>query len=429
MKLEDQLRNLDKLQGSSKRDTAPPGSDHQLIGLLEGTLSRNKFGEFVLVKKSFNEEGLRRENKLQFPCSVKGEMLAKICSPRKLIKQQDFPDAFDLKDAVFFDCETTGLAGGVGTYAFLVGVGYFLGEEFVVEQYFMQDFHQERAVLTAVAERLNSFKFLVSYNGKCFDLPLLETRWIIHRIDFDHEKWFHVDLLFPCRRLWKRRIGDCSLGNIEGEILGLKRKIDVPSYLIPQIYFDYLRTGDLEPLIPVFHHNLYDILSLLNLSVTIDHLLEEENIDSIRDPLDIFSIGKIHRNLGNYQVCVKYLRQVLAENLPPELESEASLYLAFLYKRMGLFEDAAQIWQKAVESSVSFPLRAHEELAKYYEHKKRDYHLALSFVDKAISHLNCDLAFSTQSTPSSRLASFEYRRSRLEKKIKKASEKEELANS
>jgi tetratricopeptide (TPR) repeat protein len=115
---------------------------------------------------------------------------------------------------------------------------------------------------------------------------------------------------------------------------------------------------------------------------------------------------------------------VLVDNLSPELESEVSLYLAFLYKRMGLFEDAAEIWQNAVEGSFLSPLRAHEELAKYYEHKKKDYHLALSFVDKAISHLNCDLAFSTQSALSGRLASFEYRRSRLEKKIKKVSVKE-----
>jgi uncharacterized protein YprB with RNaseH-like and TPR domain len=126
MKLEDQLRNLDKLQGRNQKKAEGSGSDHQLIEMLEGTLSRNRFGEFVLVKKSFDEEGLRKENKLRFPCSVNGEMLVKICSPRKLVSQQDFPDAFDLKDAVFFDCETTGLAGGVGTYAFLVGVGYFI---------------------------------------------------------------------------------------------------------------------------------------------------------------------------------------------------------------------------------------------------------------------------------------------------------------
>jgi uncharacterized protein YprB with RNaseH-like and TPR domain len=423
MRLEDQLRNLDRLQKSSQRNTANPGLDHQLIEMLEGTLSRNKFGEFVLVKKSFDAKGLYQESRMQFPCSVNGEMLVKICSPRKLINQQDFPDTFDLKDAVFFDCETTGLAGGAGTYAFLVGVGYFLGKEFVVEQYFMQDFHQERAILTAVAERLNSFKFLVSYNGKCFDLPLLETRWVIHRIDFDHEKWFHVDLLFPCRRLWKRRIGDCSLGNIEAEILDLKREVDVPSCLIPQIYFDYLRTGELEPLVPVFHHNLYDILSLLNLSVTIDHLLEGKNINSIRDPLDLFSIGKIHRNLGNYQVCVKYLKQVLDENLQPEFESEVSLYLSFLYKKMGLFEDATQIWQNAAERSVLFPLRAHEELAKYYEHKQKKYHQALLLVDNAISHLNCNSSFSNEAARLRRLTSFEYRRSRLEKKIKKATER------
>ncbi len=421
MKLEDRLKNLDKIRAGDQRAAPHVESDDRTIESLEGTLARNRLGEFVLVRKSFDAQGLVRETKSTSSLSIGGQMLARICSPRRSGRQKNHPAAFNLRNAVFFDCETTGLAGGVGTYAFLIGVGYLTGEEFVIEQYFMQDFHQEGAVLTTVAERMAGFEFLVSYNGKCFDLPLLETRWTIHRMDFDHDRWSHIDLLYPCRRLWKKRIGDCSLGNIESRILGVRREVDVPSYMVPQIYFDYLRTGQIEPLVPVFHHNRYDILSLLSLTVTIDDLLEESNLSRIQDPVDLQSLGKIHRNLGNHQISVECFKQALSGRLSPELELEVSLNLAFLYKRIGLAEDAAQIWQKLVETDLLFSLRAHEELAKYHEHRKRDYDEALSIVDRAISCLSYDTLPTVGTAERSRLDSLEYRKSRLQRKIKKAS--------
>jgi uncharacterized protein YprB with RNaseH-like and TPR domain len=421
MRLEDRLRELDKLHPVARKKTVGPDPEGRLLKMAGGTLERNRRGEFVLIEKSFDARKLGEEIKLAGPVVVGGEMLARICSSKKSRRQNGFPRRFDLTKAAFFDCETTGLAGGVGTYAFLVGVGFMSGDEFVVEQYFMQDFHQEGAVLTAVAERLADFEFLVSYNGKCFDLPLLETRWTIHRIDYDRDVWFHVDLLYPSRRLWKKRLADCSLSNVENRILGVKRKVDVPSYLVPQIYFDYLRSGDAEPLLGVFHHNRYDILSLLGLSITIDDLLENSDPSRILDPEDLLSLGKIHRNLGNHRTGADCLRQALSQKLPPELSLEASFGLASLYRRIGLADDAAEIWHTLIGGHLPFSVRAYEELAKHYEHRKRDYHQALSLVERAISHLASDLPWSDGRAKQARLEALEYRRARLEKKIRRAS--------
>lgn len=394
----------------------------RLLDTLHGKITQNRFGEFVLVRKGFDPEGLQQEVRLPRSWEISGEMLARVCSSRKPGEPKSSPVPFDPAQAAFFDCETTGLAGGVGTYAFLVGVGYLSEDEFVVEQYFMQDFHQERAVLQAVAERLSGFRFLVSYNGKCYDLPLLETRWTIHRMDFDSGQWTHVDLLYPCRRLWKRRLGDCSLGNVEDRILGVRRKMDVPSYMVPQIYFDYLRSGELEPLVPVFHHNLYDILTLLRLAILIDNTLEDSTFEKIQDPIDLYSLGRIHRNLGNHEASVRCFERALSERPSPELHLDIQLHLSYLQKRSGCLEAAADIWHGLIEGDFPFSVSAHEELAKYYEHRRKDYHKALFLVDGAVSYLSCDPSLSVSPGQKRRLDSFEYRKSRLRRKIQKASE-------
>jgi uncharacterized protein YprB with RNaseH-like and TPR domain len=416
------LRDLDKSHPAAHKKTVGPDPEGRLLKMADGILERNGRGEFVLIRKSFDARRLSEEIRLTGPVTVDGQMLSRICSSKRSRREQGLPAPFDLAKAAFFDCETTGLAGGVGTYAFLVGVGFMSGDEFVVEQYFMQDFHQEGAVLTAVAERLAGFEFLVSYNGKCFDLPLLETRWTIHRIDYDRDMWFHVDLLYPCRRLWKKRLADCSLSNVENRILGVKRKADVPSYLVPQIYFDYLRSGETEPLLGVFHHNRYDILSLLGLSIIIDGLLEDSDPSRFIEAEDLLSLGRIHRNLGNHSTGVDCLKRALSQRLPPELNLEACVGLASLYRRIGLADDAAEIWHTLIGGDASFCLRAHEELAKYYEHKKRDYRQALSLVERAISRLVSDLSWSGEQAKQSRLDALEYRKARLEKKIRRASE-------
>jgi uncharacterized protein YprB with RNaseH-like and TPR domain len=425
MKLEDKLRNLERFNPAGQKGTTSVKGKDQPLDMLDGKITQNRYGEFVVVKKGFDPEVLQQEVKLPRSWKISGEMLARVCSSKRRGQPEVQALPFNPAQAAFFDCETTGLAGGVGTYAFLVGVGYLSEEEFVVEQYFMQDFHQERAVLSAVAERLARFKFLVSYNGKCFDLPLLETRWSIHRIDYDSGQWTHVDLLYPCRRLWKKRIGDCSLGNVEDEILGVRRKVDVPSYMVPQIYFDYLRSGELEPLVPVFHHNLYDILSLLRLAILIDNTLEDFTFEKSQDPIDLYSLGRIHRNLGNDEASLRCLEQALSERPSPELQLDIKLHLSYLQKRIGCLEAAADIWHGLIEGDFPFCVSAHEELAKYYEHRMKDYHKALSVVDGAISYLSCDLSSSVSPAWQRKLNSLEYRKSRLKRKIQRSSERAE----
>ena len=421
MELEDRLKNLARLGSMGKRGVVFAGEKDRITEVLGGEVVRNKFGEFVVLRNRFDLGKLHREIRLPSSWMLKGELLAKICSPRKRVGGESHRSPFNLKETVFFDCETTGLAGGVGTYAFLVGLGYLSGDEFCVEQYFMEDFHQERAVLSAIAEKMSCFRFLVSYNGKCFDLPLLETRWTVNRIDFDSDRWFHLDLLFPRRRLWKRRIGDCSLSNIEKEVLGVGREIDVPSFMIPQIYFDYLRTSEVGALIPVFHHNSHDIVSLLKLAVVIDRVLEALDPVAVEDPIDLYSLGRIHQSLGNHHAGVRCFEQALTGDASVELQQGILTSLAFAHKRSGSLEEAAGIWRNLTREEFPFSLLAHEELAKYCEHKRRDYCKALFFVEKAMAQLNSDLSLDSASRCQRRLGSLEYRKSRLERKIKRAS--------
>jgi uncharacterized protein YprB with RNaseH-like and TPR domain len=441
MALEDKLKNLARFNSIQRVKTLRSKEKDRAEEILNGKVTRNRFGEFVLVRKRFDPCEIHPIVKSSPSFDIKVESLFRICSSKNwgLVARglglgvsgnhkSPAPSPkppFDLKEAVFIDCETTGLAGGVGTYAFLVGLGYLSEKDFWVEQYFMQDFHQERAVLSAVAERLSRFKFLISFNGKCYDLPLMENRFLINRLDFDSTQWFHLDLLFPCRRLWKRRIGECSLSNLEHQVLGVQRKIDVPSFMVPQIYFDYLRSGEVEPLIPVFHHNVHDILSLLRLSFLIDQALEDFTLAEIKDPQDLYSLGRIHYHLGNYQASERCLQQAISENLSPEWRLSAHINLAFVYKRTGYIKKAKEIWHNLSVGEFPFSLLAHEELAKYYEHKTKEYHKALFFVEKAISHLNSGPSLSGDSVGSfgfkrqDRLAFWEYRKSRLERKIKK----------
>src|SRR5262249_33194494 len=137
----------------------------------------------------------------------------------------------------FLDTETTGLSGGTGTYAFLVGIGTWRSSGFLVEQFFMRNFDEEAAVICPLEERLSQVKVVVTFNGKCFDLPLLESRFVMHRRDWPLADGIHLDLLHPSRRLWKLRLKDCSLANLEREVLGFEREEDIPGYLIPQVYF------------------------------------------------------------------------------------------------------------------------------------------------------------------------------------------------
>src|SRR5216683_8339048 len=166
------------------------------------------------------------------------------------------------REWAFLDTETTGLAGGTGTCAFLVGVGRITPEGFRVRQFFMRDYGEEASVLDALARHLAPFRVLITYNGLTFDQPLLETRYRLNRARPPFARLEHLDLLFGARRLWKLRFESCRLVDLESQILGVEREGDLPGALIPYVYFEYLRTREAARLLPIFHHNAIDILSL-----------------------------------------------------------------------------------------------------------------------------------------------------------------------
>lgn len=292
-----------------------------------------------------------------------------------------------LEEILFLDTETTGLAGGSGTYIFLLGLGYFQGEHFWIRQYFMSDYHEEGALLWAVNQLFaQGFKLLVSYNGKSYDFPLLQTRCIMTRLPLQLNTYYHLDLLFPTRRLWKKRLKDCSLPNIEKNILKVYRKEDIPGYLIPNVYFRYLQEKDARYLKPIFTHNFQDIISLVLLATKISQTMDDP-LRIGKFALDLCSIGKIYEDYKDFHYSSKCYEEALRGNLSDEETLETLKLCSFVYKRQGQWERALSTWREIISISDQFLLYPYEELAKYYEHKQKDYYQASMIVKEALQRL------------------------------------------
>lgn len=288
---------------------------------------------------------------------------------------------------LYLDTETTGLAGGTGTYIFLVGAGFFAGETFVVEQYFMRDLDEEPALLAALEALLPRFQGLVTYNGRAFDLSLLETRFILSRRAWPTDLW-QLDLLHPARRLWGIRLPDCRLVTLEAEVLGWKRRDDVPGSLIPALYFEYLRRRQLGALPRVFDHNRQDVLSLVALTGWVARALSE--------PEGLHLSGAEYGGLGRLwepRSCERArhcYRAALHRELPTRERERLLLRLAALAKRRARWEEACALWETAIAGTGEFNIRPWEELAKYYEHARRDIPVARRVVTDALSRAQAD---------------------------------------
>lgn len=293
----------------------------------------------------------------------------------------------DFERVVFLDTETTGLAGGTGTYVFLVGLGYFHGDEFWVDQFFMDDYGQERAMLAAMADVLAGFDTLVTFNGKTFDWPLLQTRYSLARQPLPLADPRHLDMLYPSRRVWRERLGSCSLSSLEASVLGVRRQTDVPSWLIPGIYFDYVRERDAGPLRPVFAHNEQDILSLLALTVHLGrHLAAPTGLNV--EPVDLYSLGRVFEGAEEWERAILCYEESLARPLPLRTREQAACRLGLVYKRLQRSVNAVSVWESLVGNPGITGLVPFVELAKHLEHAERDYATAIDVVTRAIDRLD-----------------------------------------
>jgi len=285
----------------------------------------------------------------------------------------------------FLDTETTGLAGGTGTCAFLVGVGRITHDGFRVRQFFMRDYGEEASVLDALARHLREFRVLITYNGRAYDQPLLETRYRLSRMRPPFAGLEHLDLLFGARRLWKLRFESCRLVDLERQVLGFEREGDLPGALIPYVYFEYLRTREAGRLMPIFHHNAIDILTLACLTGIVPWAFADPERAPLRHGSEMAGVARWLRQAGEIETALKLFRRAVDAGLPDSLLFRTLWDIAQAERKLGNDDKALAVWQDLAGSRNPFRARAFEELAKYHEHNSKRLDLALEMTRAAIS--------------------------------------------
>ena len=293
-----------------------------------------------------------------------------------LMSEKEMPEPFDPRRVLYLDTETTGL-GGSGTVAFLVGMGWLTDEGFEVHQFLMRDYPEEPYLLKHVAAGLGRFDVLCTFNGTTFDVPLLESRLLMNRMDRGCLDLPHLDLLHMCSRLWKLRLGGCSLGRLEEMILGTPRRDDLPGSEVPQRYFTYLKTGQLSLLDDVLKHNAQDIASLC---VLLNHMADlYRHPERIRFSEDVYSMGRALEKTDHPEDARKCYR--LARK--GRMGDHAAAALAVSYRRSGDREEAAGVWREMIREKRG-GIRPYVELAKYEEHIRKNLPEALRLTEQAI---------------------------------------------
>jgi uncharacterized protein len=284
----------------------------------------------------------------------------------------------------FLDTETTGLAGGSGTYAFLIGVGRITPQGFRIRQFFMREFGEEASQLSALQEHLKQFEVLITYNGRTYDQPLLETRFRMVRQRPPFSGLEHLDLLHGARRLWNLRFDSCRLVDLENQILGVERQGDLPGEMIPYFYFEYLRTHEIFRLMPIFHHNAVDILTLACLTAIVPRAFHSPEQAQFSHAAEMVGLARWWRQADQHENALALFRQALDRELPDELLFRTMWDVAALEKKLGREHAALPMLTDLASARNPWRAAAFTELAKYYEHRERNYAMALEMARNAL---------------------------------------------
>jgi len=350
---------------------------HFIQDLLSGEVVRTALGEHFETERVWERH--RRHGSVGI-CDLAG-------LPEDLLDQLSanaIPQSHPTRWA-FLDTETTGLAGGTGTYAFLIGVGSIDATGFRLRQFFMRDYGEEASLLSRLAEYLATFDVLITYNGKSYDQPLLETRFRMVRARNPFDRMEHLDLLFGARRLWKLRLESCRLVDLENRILGVERQGDLPGEMIPYCYFEFLRTQRAFEIVPIFHHNAIDILSLACLTAIVPFAFRSPEEAELRHGADLVGLARWVNQAGREEEALRLLRRAVDLGLPDDLLFRTLWDIAAMEKRLGREHAALAIWTELATGRNLFRARALEALAKHYEHRERNYAMALEMTRSARS--------------------------------------------
>ena len=351
-----------------------PAGAARLAQILGAMPKRNQFGEHLALRRWFSEpigsenpEGRLDRDALRL---LSPEAPGCVCDPQQWL---------------FLDIETTGVVGGTGTYPFLIGIAWWDAGGLEVEQFFMREHSEEHSVLVALSERMAERRVLVTFNGKAFDWPLIETRYQMTRKIRVPSPKAHLDFLHPARNLWRLRLGSARLPELEKHVLGWNRGADVMSELIPQIYFDYLRGGPPDPLVPIFHHNQMDLRGLAGIATRTLAVLSDPESHG-QDALELFGVSRICERRGETARAKRLYERSIAAELPSDTALAAQRFLARLAKREGDQALACELWEKMLGASRE-GFEAYEQLAIHYERRDRAPQRAAELVGKALADL------------------------------------------
>ncbi len=406
-RLRQRIATIDARYANAKRNRASrpveePSARCFIEQWSEGQVVANEFGEHFQMERAF--PGRRQHGSADIGA------LAEL--PETLLDTLGESEISAASPArwAFLDTETTGLAGGSGTYAFLIGVGRITPDGFSVRQFFMREYAEEHSILAALEAHLNEFDVLITYNGKSYDQPLLETRYRMTRHKHPFARLGHLDLLHGARRLWRLRLENCRLVQLEQEILGFHREGDLPGELIPYVYFEYLRSGEAQRLVPIFHHNAMDILTLACLTAIVPAAFRSTDSESlsrlgVRRGEDLAGIARWLLAAAQHEQALELFTRAVQAGLPDKLLFRALWDIALLEKKLQRPHAALEMLTEIAGCSNEYRVSALEELAKYYEHEERNLALALDFTAQALS-------FGDSS-------SLNHRKQRLEKRLAK----------
>ena len=371
----------------------------RVANVLGGQVVTNQFGRALIIDRRYESDrfhGTRRVGECELP---DGDTL------RLLDPSLPIPDGSGSR-TLFVDLETTGLSGGAGTVAFLVGCGWFDMGAFQVRQFLLTSYASERALLSAVADCFNATSLLVTYNGKTFDVPVMETRWLFHRMPLPLESVRHFDMLHPARRLWRGRDdttgadeGGCRLGTLERVLCEVRRIGDVPGLEIPGRYFQFLRSGDARPLEPVLEHNRLDLISLAAVTAHAVELVEK-GTERCRDAAEALALGKVYERAGcTDRALAAYGTAASDETAFVDVRAEAIYRLGVGLRRDRRYREAAECWRRLLDvrqgrsgrrGALLAPLRQYavEALAIHHEHRERDYEGAKEFTLRLLEEVD-----------------------------------------
>jgi len=345
--------------------------------LIRGEVVATPHGSHFETEKLWERHRLHGSAEISALSGLPPDLLAQISAG-------SVPNA-EVSKWAFLDTETTGLAGGTGTYAFLVGVGSIEPEGFRLRQFFMRDYADERSMLERLSGHLARFDVLITYNGKAYDQPLLETRYRMSRARHPFDRMAHLDLLFGARRLWKLRLESCRLVDLENRILGVEREGDVPGEMIPYVYFDYLRRKEATRLVPVFHHNAIDILSLACLTAIVPFAFRSPEDATVRHGADLIGVARWLLQAERREEALRLFHRAVEMGLSDALLFPALWEIAAIQKRLGRVDAALGVLADLAASRNPYRARALEELAKHYEHRERNYAMALEMTRGALA--------------------------------------------